>query len=157
PIESTLVAIGGGDARGFLWKIFQGDGAAKLHGHSDSVSCLAFSYDGQFLASGSLDRIVQIWDGYGNLKGVLDGPKGGIEWLRWHPRKHILLAGSDDSTAWMWNADKDSLNIFSGHSGSVTCGDFTPDGKIICTGSDDASLRIWNPKNGESIHVGQGM
>ncbi|XP_061344121.1 uncharacterized protein LOC133290078 [Gastrolobium bilobum] len=157
PTDVALVATGGGDDRGFLWKIGQGDWASELQGHKDSVSSLAFSYDGQFLASGSLDGIVQVWDASGNLKGALEGPGGGIEWLRWHPRGHILLAGSEDSTVWMWNADKGSfLNMFSGHGGSVTCGDFTPDGKIICTGSDDASLRIWNPKTGENIHVVRG-
>lgn len=51
------------------------------------------------------------------------------QWIRWHPRGHLILAGSEDSTVWMWNADKGvCLNTFSGHGGSVTCGDFTPDG-----------------------------
>lgn len=51
------------------------------------------------------------------------------QWVRWHPRGHLVLAGSEDSTVWMWNGDKGSyLNLFSGHGGSVTCGDFTPDG-----------------------------
>ena len=51
------------------------------------------------------------------------------QWVRWHPRGHLVLAGSEDSTAWMWNADRGVyLNIFSGHGASVTCGDFTPDG-----------------------------
>ena len=52
-----------------------------------------------------------------------------FQWLRWHPRGHILLAGSEDSTVWMWNADRVAfLNMFAGHGASVTCGDFTPDG-----------------------------
>lgn len=51
-------------------------------GHSDSVSSLAFSYDGKFLASGSMDGIVQVWDVYGNLSSVLNGPNGGIE-VKW--------------------------------------------------------------------------
>ena len=52
-----------------------------------------------------------------------------FQWLRWHPRGHLLLAGSEDSTVWMWNADRGAfLSTFAGHGGSVTCGDFTPDG-----------------------------
>ncbi|ONH90355.1 hypothetical protein PRUPE_8G049100 [Prunus persica] len=158
PTDPTLVATGGGDDRGFLWKIGQGDWAFELQGHKDSVSSLAFSTDGQLLASGSLDGIIQIWDITSqNLKCTLEGPGGGIEWVRWHPRGHLVLAGTEDSIVWMWNADKGSyLNSFSGHGGSVSCGDFTPDGKTICTGSADATLRIWNPKSGENIHVVQG-
>lgn len=55
-----------------------------------------------------------------------------LQWVRWHPRGHLVLAGSEDATLWMWNADKSTyLNMFSGHSSSVTCGDFTPDGKNL--------------------------
>ncbi|XP_054822976.1 uncharacterized protein LOC129321280 [Prosopis cineraria] len=157
PTDETLVATGGGDDKGFLWRIGQGDWASELQGHGDSVSSLAFSSDGQLLASGSLDGVVQVWDVLGNHRGSLEGPGGGIEWLRWHPRGHLLLAGSEDSTVWMWNADRGAfLGTFAGHGGSVTCGDFTPDGKIICTGSDDATMRIWNPKSGENLHVVRG-
>ncbi|KAJ6952557.1 hypothetical protein NC653_041632 [Populus alba x Populus x berolinensis] len=158
PTDPLLVATGGGDDKGFLWKIGLGDWASELKGHKDSVSCLSFSSDGQLLASGGFDGLVQIWDASsGNHKCVLEGPDEGIEWVRWHPKGHLVLAGSEDKSVWMWNADKGAyLNSFTGHEASVTCGDFTPDGKTICTGSDDASLRIWNPKSGENIHVVRG-
>lgn len=56
------------------------------------------------------------------------------QWLRWHPRGHLVLAGSEDSTVWLWNADKNAyLNMFAGHASSVTCGDFTPDGNSSFT------------------------
>lgn len=158
PTDPNLVATGGGDDKGFLWNICQGDWAFELQGHSDSISSLGFSNDGQLLASGSFDGLVKVWDmSSRNLKCTLDGPGGGIEWVRWHPRGHLILAGSEDSTAWMWNADRGVyLNMFAGHNSTVTCGDFTPDGRTICTGSDDAAMRIWNPKSGEIIHVVRG-
>jgi WD40 repeat protein len=44
------------------------------------VSSLAFSCDGQFLASGSLDGVVQVWDVSGNPRSTtLEGPGEGIE------------------------------------------------------------------------------
>ena len=122
------------------------------------MSSLAFSSDGQLLASGGLDGLVQIWDASsGNHKCVLEGPDEGIEvnlrtefhgtnlfcwmflsliinhvvsqWVRWHPKGHLVLAGSEDKSVWMWNADKGAyLNSFTGHEASVTCGEFTPDG-----------------------------
>lgn len=64
-----------------------------------------------------------------------------IQWVRWHPRGHVVLAGSDDFTVWMWNADQSaSMNTFVGHGSSVTCGDFTPDGSIISV--QITSLRV---------------
>ncbi|KAL5998783.1 hypothetical protein ACLOJK_009731 [Asimina triloba] len=165
PTDAELVVTGGGDDKGFLWKIGRADWGAELQGHKDSVSTTSFSFDGQLVASGSFDGTIHVWDQSGSLKCMLEGPGGGIEicisfafqWLKWHPRGHLILAGSEDSTVWMWNADKGSyLNMFSGHGSSVTSGDFSPDGKSVCTGSDDASLRIWNPKTGENIHVVRG-
>jgi WD40 repeat protein len=35
---------------------------AKLHGHEENPTCVAFSPDGQFLASGSRDGLVLLWD-----------------------------------------------------------------------------------------------
>ncbi|KAL9273952.1 Angio-associated migratory cell protein-like protein, partial [Drosera capensis] len=91
------------------------------------------------------------------LKCSFQGPGDDIEWVKWHPRGHLVLAGSKDRNAHMWNADKEAyLTMFTGHGGHVTCGDFTLDGKTICTGSEDATMRVWNPKNGETIHVVKG-
>ncbi|GKB32260.1 angio-associated migratory cell protein [Tanacetum coccineum] len=86
------------------------------------------------VASGSLDGVIQVWDiSLGNLKCTLDGPGAGIEWVKWHPRGHLVLACSEDASVWMWNADNSALlNTFSGHASAVTCGDFNPDGKQIC-------------------------
>ena len=59
-----------------------------LHvGHGDSVSSLAFSNDGQLLASGSVDGTFQVWDVVGNHICTLEGPGGEIE-----VRKIIFLA-----------------------------------------------------------------
>ncbi|KAJ6763990.1 MITOCHONDRIAL DIVISION PROTEIN 1-RELATED [Salix purpurea] len=62
PADPLLVATGGGDDKGFLWKIGIGDWASELKGHKESVSSLIFSSDGQLLASGGFDGLVQIWD-----------------------------------------------------------------------------------------------
>ncbi|KAI3971705.1 hypothetical protein MKW92_005276 [Papaver armeniacum] len=144
PTDATLVATGGRDDKGFLWKMGVGDWAQELQEKMDSF----------WPQEACLDRTIKVWDmPSGSLKCTLDGPGGGIEWVRWHPRGHVL-AGSEDGTVWLWNADTIAYpSVFYGHAGSVTCGDFTPDGKTICTGPDDASLRVWNLETGETVHV----
>ena len=50
-----------------------------------------------------------MWDvRTGELARALEGPDGGLDWVAWHPRGHVLLAGGEDATAWMWNADDGS-------------------------------------------------
>ncbi|KAL6318264.1 hypothetical protein AAG906_035807 [Vitis piasezkii] len=125
PMDARLVATGGGDDKGFIWKIFDGDWAFELGGHKDSVCSLDFSADGQLLASGSFDGLVKIWDASsGDLRAHL-------KWVRWHPRGHLVLAGSEDCTVWMWNADRSAyLNM-----------------QNNLYWFDDATLRIWNPRS----------
>ncbi|KAJ6870469.1 hypothetical protein NC652_036190 [Populus alba x Populus x berolinensis] len=163
PIDATLVATGGAEDKGFLWKIGDGDWKVELnvislfcfthYGHEDSVSCLAFSADGQLLASGGVGATVRIWDSSGHHRHKLEDASSSSE-VEWHPRRPFALAGSTDCIASMWDAEKGVLlNAFYGHGGSVTCGDFTPDDHIICTGSTDATLRIWDAIRSEAIHV----
>ncbi|KAK7253113.1 hypothetical protein RIF29_37552 [Crotalaria pallida] len=73
PTHATLVATGGADDRGFLWEIGQQQGyqPVKLEGHQNSVTGLAFSYDGKFLASGCLEGIVHVWDASTSLGAIV--------------------------------------------------------------------------------------
>lgn len=50
-----------------------------IAGHKETVSSLAFSSDGLFLASGGLDASVKIWDLSGNVKRSFGGPSEGSE------------------------------------------------------------------------------
>ena len=119
--------------------------------HSDSVSFVAFSNDGNFIASGGLDGKVYIFDMQGSTICGLEGPSE-VTWLTWHPRGSIVAAGSEDGTVWMWNAQNGQcMNVFTGHSDSISCVLFSPDGKILVSSSTDGSLIVWDPKTAVAI------
>lgn len=110
PAQPEILATGGGDDVGYIWRAGQPQPAFKLEGHADTVSSLAFSADGSMLASAGLDGSVRVWHvATGALAAALDGPTQGINWVAWHTRGTVLLAGSEDATAWMWKLPEGSV------------------------------------------------
>ncbi|RZC43924.1 hypothetical protein C5167_036870 [Papaver somniferum] len=141
PTDATLVATGGRDDKGFLWKMGVGDWAQELQGNTFSVFLNCFL----FVRAQSPFEILY----YLTIFYTLSGSGGIQEDMSWLGQKMALFG----------YGTLIQLRIpivFSGHAGSVTCGDITPDGKTICSGSDDASLRVWNVETGESVHVIRG-
>lgn len=171
-----------GDDTACLWRADTAALIARLSGHTDSVVAVEGSHDGKYLATGSLDGSVRVWNAKGELLHVVEGPSADIEWLSWHSKVsaaelrqhqtrrsrnlasltlqgHALLAGSADGTAWLWSvSDKsvDCMQVFVGHEGSVTCGAFSASGKTIVTGSADGTVRLWNPKAAQAVHTFEG-
>lgn len=154
PSNKNYIITGGMDDIGLIWDLELQQSIAKVDGAQESVSTVAFSYDGKFAAFGSENGAISIvhMDGSSAPGKPLDGPGDTIHFLVWHPRGPVLLAGSGDSVAYMWNAAKSSfLMAFVGHEDAVSCGRFTSDGKLVVTGSLDSSVRIWNPTTGSAI------
>jgi len=149
-----LAASGGEDDLGYIWDITDGEVIVKLTGHTDSVSNMAFSADGEMIATGGMDGKVRVWrrvgkDNYRTWEFLteLQGPDE-VMWLRWHPRGAVLLAGSNDSTVWLWQLPSgNTMQVFAGHTGPVQCGEFTPDGKRIVTACADGTLIYWDPRS----------
>lgn len=56
-----LAASGGEDDIGYIWDITDGEVVVKLTGHTDSVASIAFSADGEMIATGGMDGKVRVW------------------------------------------------------------------------------------------------
>lgn len=58
---ASLAVSGGGDDSGYIWDITDGEIVVKLTGHTDSVTAVGFSSDGEMVSTGGMDGRVRVW------------------------------------------------------------------------------------------------
>jgi WD40 repeat protein len=77
-----------------------GDSHVKtLVGHKNGVTGLSFSPDNKYIATGSWDNTVRVWDAEtGNVLHVFSSHSIGPNYLVWSPNGDFIISSSPDST-----------------------------------------------------------
>ncbi len=66
---------------------------------------MAWSPDGRYIASGSWDHTVQVWDAQtGVLLVTYHGQSDNVDALAWSPNSRYIASGSWDHTVQIWLA-----------------------------------------------------
>ncbi|MEG4010975.1 MULTISPECIES: nSTAND1 domain-containing NTPase [unclassified Microcoleus] len=117
----------------------------RLEGHTDTITDISFSPDGKFIASGSKDKTVKLWDRDGSEKKPALQGKYGNEFtsVAFSPDSQIIAAGNKDSKIYLWRLNGTLIKPLTGHRDWVTNIRFSPDGKTIVSASRDNSVRLW--------------
>ena len=112
-------------------------GAIFQTGHSGPIQALAFTANGQWIASGGYDKSVLLWNASnGQQIARLSGHKAAIVGLSFSPDASQLASSSFDGSIRIWNVSTKSL-IYAIHlSGSIRCLQYTADGNFWIVGAD---------------------
>ncbi|KJA23505.1 hypothetical protein HYPSUDRAFT_215091 [Hypholoma sublateritium FD-334 SS-4] len=120
------------------------------------VSCIkavaASPQGGKWLASGSADEIIKVWDLRRRKEiGGLMHHEGSITHLIFPSRSHLLSA-SEDGTLCLFRArDWAVLRSLKGHKGRVNAMAVHPSGKVALSVGKDRALRMWDLMRGKGV------
>jgi WD40 repeat protein len=154
--DGNIFVSGGADSNIKIWNSRTGREIRNLNGPSGwfslaqsfisdkSVHSVAFSPDGQILASGGDKQPIQLWRlSNGELRSSLEGHSGSVHSVAFSPDGQTLASGSADRTIRIWDLVTGEPSHTLEHSDTVYSVAFSPDGQTLISGSKDRTIKIW--------------
>ena len=128
---------------------------STLSGHTGPITALAWSPEGNYLSSSSLDGTICFWDG---KTGALLHTRSGLTtptWnMVWSPNEQYLALGNLNGIIYLWERKTGALlQILHAHTSAVWSLVWSYDGKFLASGSLDHTIHIWNTQTGSLLHT----
>jgi WD40 repeat protein len=131
----------------------------KLAGNTDQLRCVAFSGDGNLVATGSNDSTAKVWNARtGEKLSALRGHTFTVTHVAFDPCNNQLATASGDRTIKIWDlATGKELRTLQGHQHLIARVAYSSDGKSLASAGEDGSIRIWDPESGKAVAtLGEG-
>ncbi|MCG8653831.1 MAG: WD40 repeat domain-containing protein, partial [Pirellulales bacterium] len=135
-----------------LWN--ENTGSRRLGQHSGQITDLAFSIDGQRIASSASDSLIILWDvRRGDKADVLYGHSKPVRSLSFSPNGKSLVSVGEDNTFKTWDLAQGRLTEnLAAHNDAVGAVTFSPvDDHLMASASEDGSVKLWNVETGKVI------
>lgn len=169
PDGSTLAAAGG-DREDFaihIWEVASGQKIGILGGHGDIVWNVAFSPDGQMLASVSSDGTAKIWDWRnGDILKILDFPDQ-VGSVSFSPDGQALAVGGLDdlqnlrAAIWIFSTSSWQPLLKIPEYVNITAMSYSPNGRWLVGGGASRNVQVWRTSDGTSLftlnHANQAL
>ena len=118
------------------------------------VISVAFSLDGKWLACGSVDGMVRLWNGRNGSCTLLEGHTEYVRCISFSPNGKILATGSGDGSICLWDLGDKSYRRLNAHNGAIMSISFSPSGSSLASGSlADGDVRLWDTNDGKCTRI----
>jgi len=134
-----------------VWDAESGSLIAELKGHKKEILDAAFSPDGRYIVTASLDRTARVWTWAQDIAPIiLRDHTNTVYSARFSHDGTRIVTTSADETAILWGAFTGRLiHKLEGHGGAVLAAEFSRDDSRIVTAACDGSARVWNVSTGK--------
>jgi len=125
-----------------------------LAGHTNDISALATSANGEFIASGGWDKVISIYtnDSLNRLvKSIPDAHLAPLSALAFSRDGKLLASGSADNTIRIWDSVFNMVRLLEGHTGRVTALLIDPTRRFLLSGAEDRQIILWDIKSGKVL------
>ncbi len=154
--DGTLLAASDGqltrDSTIRLWTVSDAEPKADWPAHQDTVFDLAFSPNGQWIATAGADSLVKLWDLHTHEElAKFEGHAGHVLALAFKPDNTRLASGGADQKIKVWNVeDRTETRTIADHRGAITALVWTESGDKIISACEDGLVRVCHERRGDA-------
>ncbi|MEI6881452.1 MAG: caspase family protein, partial [Bacteroidota bacterium] len=127
-----------------------------LIGHAAEVNSVCFSPDGKYIASGSWDNTIKIWDIENGSMFTLSENNSVVRFVCFSPDGKKIASCTNHDIIKIWDVEsRKFINTLEIHQ-PINSFCFSPDGKSIASNSDNL-IQIWDLKSGKRLNKLSGF
>jgi serine/threonine protein kinase len=165
-LEGQILVSGNAEGTVMIWHLWQHSPAELrteipprikqvLAAHTNLVTTVAISPNGQCLATGSRDQTIKVWNLHtGTLLHTLSDHSQRVTSVTFSPDSTLLASAGADCTMKVWNLQTGTLQqSWQDPAGIINAIAISPDQQILVSGSWDRSVKFWQLTTGTLLQT----